>query len=136
MFVLPHVRRAGMFGSNRNFRYESSSADTLARFRPFRPGCPVTENHAAVYYLSREQVFFELSGERVVAAPQPFEEHANASRNASGAMPIAPSVKLAPSDMVTWAESRRSFICVIVTFGAGGVLFSPPYNKNDQRNNH
>jgi hypothetical protein len=51
-------------------------------------------------------------------------------------MPIAPSVKLAPSDMVTWAESRRSFICVIVTFGAGGVLFSPPYNKNDQRNNH
>jgi len=40
-----------MFGSNRNFPYESSSADTLARFRPFRPGCPVTENHAAVYYL-------------------------------------------------------------------------------------
>ena len=84
----------------------------------------------------REHVFLQLSGERVVAAPQPLEEHANASRNASGAMPIAPSVKLAPSDMVTWAESRRSFICVIVTFGAGGVMFSPPYNKNDQRNNH
>jgi len=29
-----------MFGSNRNLSYESSSADTLARFRPFRPGCP------------------------------------------------------------------------------------------------
>jgi len=44
-----------MFGSNRNFPYESSSADTLARFRPFRPGCPVTENHAAVYYLRSSQ---------------------------------------------------------------------------------